>query len=76
MSHSFVAWRKALGEKIAAAAKKYPPRVDVDAASLADAFTVLIEGAYITSKALNEPQVVAQQLRHFRNYLELLFSPA
>jgi TetR/AcrR family transcriptional repressor of nem operon len=45
----------------------------VDAASLADVFTVVLEGAFISSKALDEPQVIGEQLRHFRNYLELLF---
>jgi len=30
--------------------------------------------SFITGKALNEPQAVAEQLRHFRNYVELLFS--
>jgi TetR/AcrR family transcriptional repressor of nem operon len=70
---SFMKWRELLQEKFEAAARRYPPRIEVSAASLADAFTVVLEGAFITSKALNEPKLVSEQLRHFRNYVELLF---
>lgn len=72
---SFTKWRELLQEKFEAAARRYPPRIEVNAASLADAFTVVLEGAFITSKALNEPKLVSDQLRHFRNYVELLFRP-
>ena len=70
---SFVKWRELLKEKFEAIARKYPPRVETSAASLADAFTVVLEGAFITGKALDEPEVISEQLRHFRNYVELLF---
>lgn len=70
---SFRKWRELLKEKFEVIARKYPPRVEVDAASLADVFTVVLEGAFISSKALDEPQLIGEQLRHFRNYLELLF---
>jgi len=72
---SFTKWRELLKEKFEAVARRYPPRIEVDAASLADAFTVVLEGAFVTSKALNEPKLVSDQLRHFRNYVELLFRP-
>ena len=72
---SFTKRRELLQEKFEAVARRYPPRIEVDAASLADAFTVVLEGAFVTSKALNEPKLVSDQLRHFRNYVELLFRP-
>ena len=72
---SFTKWRELLKEKFEAVARRYPPRIEVDAASLADAFTVVLEGAFVTSKAVNEPKLVSDQLRHFRNYVELLFRP-
>lgn len=75
ISSSFTKWRELLKEKFQAVARKYPPQIDVDAASLADAFTVVLEGAFITSKAVDDPKVVPEQLRHFRNYVELLFRP-
>ena len=70
---SFIKWRELLKEKFEAILRKYPAQTKVDAASLADAFTVVLEGAFITGKAMNEPEVVSEQLRHFRNYVELLF---
>jgi len=36
--------------------------------------TVVIEDAFTTSKAFDEPAVVPAQLRHFRDYVELLFT--
>jgi TetR/AcrR family transcriptional repressor of nem operon len=71
--NSFEQWRSLLREKIEAVVRKYPPQAKVDASHLADAFTVVLEGAFITGKAMNEPQVVADQLRLYRNYVELLF---
>lgn len=49
------------------------PRVPIDAESLADHFLVTFEGAFILSKTLDEPKLVAHQFEHFRNYLETLF---
>jgi TetR/AcrR family transcriptional repressor of nem operon len=72
---SFQLWRELLKEKFEAIAARYPPRVAVDASSLADAFTVVLEGAFITGKALDDAKLIPQQLRHFRNYIELLFAP-
>jgi TetR/AcrR family transcriptional repressor of nem operon len=69
-------WRKVLAAKIEEVAALHPPRLPVSAASLADMLTVVFEGAFILSKTLKEPAVAAEQLAHYRNYLELLFSPA
>ncbi|MBB3230227.1 hypothetical protein FHR97_001061 [Halomonas stenophila] len=68
-------WRSRLGEQLRRVAERYPPRLEVDLESLADAITVVFEGAFIVSRTYREPAVVAQQLRHYRNYLDLLFSP-
>lgn len=73
ITESFRKWRELLKEKFDEVVKQYPPQVEVDTSTLADAFTVVLEGAFVTGKALNEPEVIAQQLRHFRNYVELLF---
>lgn len=70
---SFELWRGLLRDKIEAITLKYPPQAQVNASHLADAFTVVLEGAFITAKAMNEPQVITDQLRLYRNYIELLF---
>ena len=69
-------WRERTRAKLDEVVAKYPPRMDVDLDSLADEGLALFEGAYVLSRALGEPRLLAGQLRHFRNYLELLFSPA
>jgi TetR/AcrR family transcriptional repressor of nem operon len=74
VAEAFTRWRTLLKEKLDAAVKQHPPKIRVDTASLADSFTVVLEGAFIIAKAVNEPRVVADQLHHFKNYIELLFS--
>jgi TetR/AcrR family transcriptional repressor of nem operon len=75
-SSNFHTWRRRLGDRIRAAMAAYPPRLPVDPESLADGFTAAIEGAFVLSRGTAEPDVVARQLTHYRNYLELLFAPA
>jgi TetR/AcrR family transcriptional regulator, transcriptional repressor for nem operon len=66
-------WREVLVGKLEEVVREHPPRLPVDLSELADAFVVSIEGAFILSKTLGEPGLVARQLRQYRNYLELLF---
>jgi hypothetical protein len=35
----------------------------------------VFEGAFILSKSLQEADITVQQLRHYKNYIELLFRP-
>lgn len=66
-------WRARLLGRLEEVAALHPPRVDVDLESLADMFTVVIEGAFIVSRVMDEPEVTANQLAHLRTYLEVLF---
>lgn len=70
---TFLTWRERLTAKLDEVAEAHPPTREVDLASLADQITVVFEGAYIMSKVLGDPAVVAAQLDHHRTYLELLF---
>lgn len=76
VDHTMRTWRKRLEGHLVEVAERHPPRLDVDLESLADAFTVVGEGAFIVSRTLKEPEVTAAQYRHFRNYVELLFGGA
>lgn len=38
-------------------------------------FTVILEGAFVATKILQDVNIIPQQLAHYRNYLELLFVP-
>ena len=71
--NSMAEWRTVIGGKLREAIDRHPPALPVEASDLADALLTVIEGSFVLSKSLREPQVVTQQLRHYRNYLELLF---
>jgi len=73
---NMLTWRRVLGVKLEEVMARHKPRLPVTAASLADMITVIFEGAFILSKTLKDPAVAAEQLGHYRNYLDLLFSPA
>lgn len=68
-------WRDAMVPKIREIAERHPPRRPVKPEALADMLTVVFEGAFIVSKVMNEPDLVAEQLDRFRDYVELLFAP-
>jgi TetR/AcrR family transcriptional repressor of nem operon len=76
IERALLAWRKEFGEKIRRALEHRPPRIAVNAEELADGLTVVIEGAYVLSRAFKEPKLVLDQLRHYRNYLEMVFGEA
>jgi len=65
--------RRELAQLLRAIMAKYPPRRQIDVQSLADGFMSVLEGAFILSKSLNEPDITVQQLRHYKTYVELLF---
>lgn len=73
---AFAHWSERITTKLEAVAALYPPRLPVDLKTLADTSLALFEGAFIISKVRQDPLAVAAQLRHYRNYLELLFAPA
>ena len=73
MRDSMLVWRNRIADKLRAAAAQSRPRMPVDADSLADAVTVVFEGAFVVSRTLDDAKIVAQQLRHLQNYLRLLF---
>ena len=76
IADAVIAWRTRTREKLDQVVALYPPRLPVDLDTLADEGLAVFEGAYVLSRALGEPQQLRGQLRHFRTYLELLFTPA
>lgn len=71
---AYLDWRKNLGAMLDRAAEAHPPALQVSTSDLADMFTSVIEGAFIMSKTLKEPKLVAAQLGLYKNFLELLFT--
>ncbi len=66
-------WRDRLAALIEEAAAAHPPRGPVDAPALADELLIAYEGAFVLSRALDDPGVVARQLHQYREHLRLLF---
>jgi TetR/AcrR family transcriptional regulator, transcriptional repressor for nem operon len=66
-------WRVKLADWLREAADAHPPVRPFDPDSLADLFTVVFEGAFVLGRSLKNAQIFAEQLRHFRTYVELLF---
>lgn len=71
--NAMLEWRRVVSDKIRAACEKHPPRSDVDVDGLADMITVLFEGSFVMSRTFEGPGVFAAQLRHYRDYLRLVF---
>lgn len=72
-SNAMLDWRAMFGAKIRAILEKHEPRQPIDADSLADLFTSVLEGALLISKTMKDPKLVAPQLEHYRKYLTALF---
>lgn len=66
-------WRIAIVEKLKKAHERHPARIDVDWDSLADMVTVALEGAYVMARVFPGRAIFSHQVRHYRNYLKLLF---
>ncbi len=58
---------------IRAAKAKYAPQAKWTAESLAQQTQVVLQGAFVLAKALNDPQVVHEAIRHLKRYVEQLF---
>jgi len=71
---SILEWRDTFIDLLEQAKINETSNIEIDIPSLADQFVVIFEGAFIVSKALNEPDISAKQLIHLRNYLKFLLS--
>ncbi len=73
ISETLLTWRKTFEQLLEDVLKEYNAKVEVDIAALANLFTVIFEGSYVVSKALNDPALVSGQLAQLKNYFQLLF---
>jgi TetR/AcrR family transcriptional regulator, transcriptional repressor for nem operon len=75
IAEAILAWRQSMVEMIDKAVQQTGTSTQIDKESLADHFIVILEGAYIVSKALNQAAITANQLRHYKAYLQMLLLP-
>ena len=76
VASSFDAWRRALSAKLDAARERHTPRLDVGSAAIVDNLLSLFEGGIILARLDGCGDLLADQIRHHRNYVELLFDVA
>lgn len=69
-----LAWRTRFREHLDEIAARYPARVDVDLDRLADMLATLVEGGIVMSRALREPQILAQQVMLYRAFVQSVFA--
>jgi TetR/AcrR family transcriptional repressor of nem operon len=74
LAEAMLAWRRRLRAKLDEVAQTRRPAPGIDLDALADAVTVIFEGAFVVSRAVGDAAVVASQLRLFRTQLVLSFS--
>jgi AcrR family transcriptional regulator len=68
-------WRERFRAWLDEIAAVYPPRRGVDLGALADQVTVIVEGAIIFAKALDDRALMGRQMRLFRETVKLVFTP-
>ena len=69
----FDAWAERFGQELARAKAEYAPKASFDSQELAEHFIAVVEGSMILGKARRDMKVVAQNLRHFKAYVQSLF---
>jgi TetR/AcrR family transcriptional repressor of nem operon len=70
---AFTWWTELLEQDLIKAKEKYTPVQDFDPKSVAQHFMAVYEGNLILFKAYHDPTLLRTQLRHFKEYLALLF---
>lgn len=76
IASALLAYRDRISAKVAAAVDLHPPATPVDAVTLADHLTVTFEGAFILTRALDDPGLMRTQLELVRRYVASLFGVA
>ena len=70
---SVLALRQRFADWLADVAGRHPPQVVIDVNAMADQVTVIVEGAIILSKALNDRRLMGRQMRLFRDHVKTVF---
>ncbi|MEZ5993105.1 MAG: TetR/AcrR family transcriptional regulator [Planctomycetota bacterium] len=68
-------WTDWVEARLKQAAKAHPPARKPDIHAIAEMFNGVFEGAFVLARTAGEPKVITQQLKAYRDYIELLFEP-
>jgi len=69
----FDEWAEMLKRALDEAKIKHRPRAPLDTQSLAEHFIAVLEGSLILGKAHRDMGIVRKNLRHFKQYLKMIF---
>jgi len=72
-AEGILCWRKLFLGRLENIAEKYPAKIDVSFAELADMLTSTIEGGILISRVISCPDALVQQILQYRTYVRLLF---
>ena len=72
----FSEWAEEIKRDLDAAKARYVPKAALDTRSLAEHFIAVYEGSLILTKAKQDPSILADNMRHFKRYIEFLFGKA
>jgi AcrR family transcriptional regulator len=72
-ARAILLWRERFHAWLSQVAERYPPKLETDLVALADHFSVVADGAIVTSRALHDKAVFGRQARLLHDYVKLLF---
>jgi TetR/AcrR family transcriptional repressor of nem operon len=72
---AFTAWAEGLSQLFEEAKVRHAPEASFDPASLAYHFIAVFEGGLILARAHKRPEIVGEQLEHFKRYVQSLLEP-
>jgi TetR/AcrR family transcriptional repressor of nem operon len=73
---AFTAWADGLAQLFEDAKVRHAPDASFDSRSLAYHFIAVFEGGLILARAYKRPEIVGEQLEHFKRYVQSLFEAA
>ena len=75
MYGTVIHWRETIREQLDLVLQRYRPRSEVNLDALADNLLAVVEGGLILGRLTDDSEQTLEQLRLYRNHLELLFVP-
>lgn len=75
-TRSVRAWNNRFRGYVEEIAACHPPRDRIELDDIAEMLSCVVDGAIIMSKTLEDPRLLARQVRAYRSYVKLLFTPS
>jgi TetR/AcrR family transcriptional repressor of nem operon len=72
-SQYFRQWADTLKKDLDEAKKKHSPKKAFNARGLAEHFIAILEGSFILGRATQDPLMVEKNLKHFKQYIKIIF---